>query len=368
MKIKTITCHDVYNAGASLQSYALMKYLQNKGHEVEIINYKPSYLSHHYDLFYVPNPQYNHGILKVIYIILKLPQRLIALRSKKKKNFDDFTQQYLSLTNKYTSCKEMIDQFHDTDIFIAGSDQIWNPLFQNGYDPSFYLQFAPKQSIKASYAASFAIEASQHPYTNEIKEWLSYLDKISVREKTGLEILNHYYISGTVVLDPVFLLDFNQWNEIALKKTQERMIFVNDFDNSSLIKEIALKLADKYDAIIVSLQHLGYENKLLENQGPLGFLTAIRDTICVISNSFHATAFSLIYHTEFYVVNRQESINTRMKDLLSMVGLSNRLISSIDHLPDNDYMNWDEIDQRINAKRDESIEYIHQIEELAKKR
>ena len=108
---------------------------------------------------------------------------------------------------------------------------------------------------------------------------------------------------------------------------------------NNLIKDIALKLADKYDAIIVSLQHLGYEDEILDNQGPMGFLTAIRDSVCVISNSFHATAFSLIYHTEFYVVNRCENINTRMKDLLSLVGLSNRLISSVDHLSDNGYIN-----------------------------
>ena len=368
MKIKTITCHDVYNAGASLQAYALMKYLQNRGHDVKIINYKPPYLSHHYDLFYVPNPKYNHGILKIIYIVLKLPQRLISLKSKKKKDFDDFTHRYLSLTSEYTSCDEMINQFNDTDIFITGSDQIWNPIFKNGYDPSFYLQFAPSSSIKASYAASFAIEVKQHPFTNEIKNWLSYLDKISVREKSGLEILSNYNISGALVLDPVFLLDSNQWNKIALKKNKKRTIFVNDFDENNLIKDIALKLADRYNAIIVSLQHLGYEDEILDNQGPIGFLTAIRDSVCVISNSFHATAFSLIYHTEFYVVNRCENINTRMKDLLSLVGLSNRLISSVDHLSDNGYINWNEVDQRINKKRNESIEYIYQIEELSKKR
>lgn len=368
MKIRTITCHDVYNAGASLQAYALMTFLKNRGHDVEIIDYKPSYLSHHYDLFYVPNPKYNHGLLKVIYIILKLPQRLLSLKSKKKRDFDYFTNNYLKLTKRYHRCEEMMNSFNDVDIFFAGSDQIWNPLFQNGHDKSFYLQFASQQSVKATYAASFAVEENIYPYSNEIKEWLLYLDKISVREKSGLEILKNYHISGNVVLDPVFLLDFHQWNEIFLKKTQEKMIFVYDFDNNDLIKNIALKLADKYNAIIVSSQHLGYEDKILDNQGPIGFLTAIRDSICVISNSFHATAFSLIFHTEFYVVKRNENINTRMKDLLSMVDLSDRFISSMDSLPDNNYIDWNIVDQLINIKRTESIQYIQSIEDLAESR
>ena len=85
MKICIITCHDVYNSGASLQAYALMKYLQNNGHEVEIIDYKPDYLSNHYKLSAVSNPKYEKNlILKIIYLALKLPQRILALRIKKK--------------------------------------------------------------------------------------------------------------------------------------------------------------------------------------------------------------------------------------------------------------------------------------------
>ena len=72
MKIKTITCHDVYNSGASLQAYALMKYLEEKGNEVEIIDYKPDYLSNHYKLWAITNPKYEKNIiLKIIYLILK---------------------------------------------------------------------------------------------------------------------------------------------------------------------------------------------------------------------------------------------------------------------------------------------------------
>ena len=77
MEIKTITCHDVYNAGASLQAYALYTYLKKLGHEVEIIDYKPDYLSNHYSFTSI-NPDYNKAILKQLYILAKFPTRLKA--------------------------------------------------------------------------------------------------------------------------------------------------------------------------------------------------------------------------------------------------------------------------------------------------
>ena len=84
MKIKIITCHDVYNSGASLQAYALMKYLENNGHKVEIIDYKPDYLSNHYKLWVISNPKYEKNIiLKILYLILKFPERILALKNKK---------------------------------------------------------------------------------------------------------------------------------------------------------------------------------------------------------------------------------------------------------------------------------------------
>ena len=96
MKISTITCHDVYNHGASLQAYALMTYLNNQGHNVEIIDYKPYYMGNLYKLSNIDNPAWEKNFIsKSIYLTLKLPGRLISL--KRKKNFDDFTKKYLKI-------------------------------------------------------------------------------------------------------------------------------------------------------------------------------------------------------------------------------------------------------------------------------
>ena len=126
MKISTITCHDVYNHGASLQAYALMTYLNNQGHNVEIIDYKPYYMGNLYKLSNIDNPAWEKNFIsKSIYLTLKLPGRLISL--KRKKNFDDFTKKYLNVGNyTYESNEDLKSNLPDSDIFICGSDQIWN--------------------------------------------------------------------------------------------------------------------------------------------------------------------------------------------------------------------------------------------------
>lgn len=365
MKIKTITCHDVYNPGASLQAYALMKFLQNKGHDVQIIDYKPDYLSHHYDIWYVSNPRYNNSILKYPYLLAKLPKRLMSLRSQKKKDYDLFTKKYLNLTNRYSSFEELKANVPSADVYLAGSDQIWNTMFQNGYDPSFYLYFV-KNAIKASYAASFAVEEKDYQYDSNIKEWLNELDKVAVRETSALDILNGYGIKGKQVLDPVFLLKKDEWNELCFPINKEKYIFVTDFDRSETMKEIAKKLSIKYSAKIVSLVPVGYEDELLsENQGPLGFLSAIKNACCVLSNSFHATAFSIIFHTDFFVVNRIEKINTRMRDLLTMFELSERLLDEESSIEKND-IDWNHVDEILTSNRESSIMYLDEVINLAK--
>ncbi|MEH7549898.1 polysaccharide pyruvyl transferase family protein, partial [Neobacillus vireti] len=223
MKICTITCHDVYNHGASLQAYALMKYLSNSGHDVEIINYKPDYLSNHYRLMSINNPKWEKNYLtKSIYLLLKIPFRLPGL--KRKKAFDKFTLQYLKLSKlKYNSYEELKNDPPIADAYICGSDQIWNTLHKNGKDPAFYLDFVPDEKIKGSYAASFATESILEEHKPMIKQRVSRLDRISVREKSGVKILKELDINQVVnVVDPVFLLEKNEWDKLYIKEFKEK--------------------------------------------------------------------------------------------------------------------------------------------------
>lgn len=329
MKIKTITCHNVYNTGASLQAYALIQYLKSLGHEVEIIDYIPDYLTH-YKLTGVANSAYNKPILKELYQLLKLPGRIKARYGKRKKEFDNFTKKYLSLTPiHYSSYEELCANPPEADVVFAGSDQIWNTLFQNGKDPAFYLQFMPASCVRASYAASFATLEIADEWKGQVKNWLTEMDHISVRETTGLDILMDIGIdTGVQVMDPVFLLSKQEWEQMAEgEKISEKYIFLYDFDVREDIATYAKKIAVKNGWKVYSFLKNPYADKCFQEEGPEMFLTLIKQSQMVISNSFHATAFSIIFEKEFVVFNRTENINTRMKDLLENLGLSKQLIN-----------------------------------------
>lgn len=324
MKIKTITCHDVYNAGASLQAYALQTYLKNLGHDVEIIDYKPPYLSNHYSFSSI-NPAYDKPIIKQLYLLAKFPGRLHAYFSKRKSNFDAFKRDYLCITEKqYHSCEELIKDPPLADVYFAGSDQIWNPMFNNGKDPAFYLDFAPKDATKASYAASFAVDKIPQECENLIKSYLTNFDYISVRESGGIKILNSLGFNNCFnVCDPVFLLEKEYWEKLTFKISEEDYLLIYDFDSSEKVKSIAQKVAKEKGLKIYSIFNLSYADKCFFNEGPLGFLSLVKNSKFVVSNSFHATAFSIIFNIPFCVVNRNENINERMKDLLNIFNLKN---------------------------------------------
>jgi hypothetical protein len=331
MHILTITCHDVYNHGASLQGYALQTYLESCGYEVEIIDYKPDYLSGHYSLSAVSNPRYDKPIVRQMYLLAKLPERLAAL--KRKRAFDGFTAKYLKLSDeRYVSNEQLKQNLPEADAYIAGSDQIWNTLFRNGKDPAFYLDFAPDNKIKMAYAASFATDKIADGYEQFVHDEISRLDYISVRESSAVDLLKSMGIDrGVQVCDPVFLLPREYWQGMLkdLKMPSHPYVLVYDCEKSRQLADIAKEIAKRKNCRIysVSAHGLGYPDKEYINCGPLDFVSLIANAEYVISNSFHATAFSLIFKRPFCVVNRSEKINTRMQDLLSELGLPERLVS-----------------------------------------
>lgn len=360
MKIKTITCHDVYNVGASLQAYALQKYLSSLGHDTEIIDYKPEYLSRHYSLTAINNPKYRKPVLRELYILAKLPKRIKAQKSEKKKAFDDFRHKYLKLTKRrYRSNKELQMKCPEADIYLAGSDQIWNPLFPNGRDPAFFLDFVPNGKIKASYAASFAVAEIEDEERIRIGDYLRKFNIISVRENSAFGLLEEMHLKGTHVCDPVFLISEENWRSIAVPFLEQRpYIFIYDFDGNKEIHQMLKNFADKNDLAIVSAFPFK-GGRHLPGLGPLEFLGVIAKAKMVISNSFHATAFSIIFHVPFAVFNRKEAINVRMTDLTRCFGCEKSQINEKEEIvfPELD---WNEIDKKRDDLIMQSKQYLDQ--------
>jgi len=330
--VKTITCHDVCNHGASLQAYALIRFLQGSGYNVQIIDYKPDYLRHEASFWNVPNPAWNRSFMRrMIYRIVKFNRNRIF--SSRRKTFDVFNRRYFSLTKTtYFSLEELRKNPPEADIYVCGSDQIWNPLFPNGRDGAFYLDFAPIDKKRFSYAASFATESLPNEWQSFIAEQVKNLDAVSVREKSGVKILADLGIKAETVLDPVFLLSPEEWGTIADKsrfpfqKGLPYLLFYG-FEGDDAAAEFAKSLAKKQNISLYSVNENRLADRSFYQYGPETFLALIKNAEMVVTSSFHATAFSVLFQKLFWVMRRAEKINTRMADFLTGLELQYRLIT-----------------------------------------
>lgn len=344
MKIKTITCHHVYNYGASLQAYALQHYLESLGHDVEIIDFNPWFHRARYNPFWIHPNAYGISakIIKMLPVMKYIVTPLQAYRKGmfktwgRKKAFDKFEKQYYNLTNyKYLSSDDLKRNPPIANIYVAGSDQIWNTYYENGKEPAYYLDFGDKKTKRISYAASLATSSIKDGYESFVKDELNKFNAISVREITGAQVLNQLGFENiSVVLDPVFLLDGKDWEKLSMKGKNYGLVpntyvlvydFLGNDDNMiAFIKNYA-KIRNLRIVSINDFSSRKYAHININNAGPLEFLSLIKNSACVVASSFHATAFSILLRKEFYTFQLKGDNNaSRMKDLLFSIGLSER--------------------------------------------
>lgn len=314
MKICTITCQNAYNYGARLQTYALAHYLQQEGHEVEVIDYRPDYMRGDVQVWFWPGASAKQwGKL-----LLQFPMRLRAKR--RQPYFDTFSEKYIPLTKRvYWSIDELRADAPKADVYIAGSDQIWNTEFRNGTDPGYYLDFGDSSVKRISYAASFATEDVLPAAREFVRINLARFDAISVREHSALAILESLGYKGKEVLDPVFLLSKEEWIKMADDIGKgEKYVLVYDFMDSPMVRQEAERIAKEKNLKIYSIGHnrLNYCDKSFVYVSPEAFLGLILHATHIVSNSFHGTAFAMIFGIPYSVINREDGLNVRMQDLI----------------------------------------------------
>lgn len=373
MKIKTLTTYDVYNYGASLQAFALLKYLKEEGHDAQLIRYQPRYLSHKYDYTWVnPESRMSKYILtRFIYRIAKFIQRLTTL--KRKKMFDQFNHQVLDETDTiYSTYDELKSNPPEADLYICGSDQIWNVMYDAGRDPAFYLYFVPEGLKKGAYAASFSYLNIDEENKKKIHDYLISFAAVSVRERHGLDILNDIGIKGEWVLDPVFLIDQAKWKDFASKgkypiSSDEDYLLLYDFEGNDLLKRCALNYAKANHLkiyAIVDTYSIRYADKNFTDAGPYEFVQLISRSKAFMSNSFHGTAFSIIFHKPVFVFNRhRHPVNSRMESLMNLFAIEDCIIESEEQIPAMLYkdFDWNTIDEQMNVKKKESETFLHNL-------
>lgn len=370
MIIRTLTSHNVYNYGASLQAYSLMHYLQSLGHDCQIIDYMPAYRRGRYNFWYINPASKWYWFIKIwpirlVVCLFLAPKRFKTY--KRKKAFDAFTKDKLCLTLRYNNLNELEKENWRVDAFIVGSDQVWNTDHETGRDPANYLTFVPKGSIKMSYAASFGMDKILPNYANLVKENLKVFDAVSVRENSGVTLLKDLGISATHVVDPVFLNSSAFWSSLVNTSIipKNKYILVYDFANNSIIEKFTQYVSTQTGLTIISVNDFiehRYTDVNVNNAGPIEFLSLIKGAEFFISNSFHGTAFSIIFHTPFFVVKRSiGNVNTRMEDLLSSLGLQDRWIENESFFHRwRERINFEEVDRLLSDRVSNSKRFLEQ--------
>ena len=358
MKIGIVTYHRTNNYGACLQAVATRFVLEQMGHEVYYVDYWPKYHESKYSLFSFYKLRTGSWKSKLKYIrkSLKYPSQ----RKKRIQNFESFLKEYI-----YPYCRSVDEDF---DVVLYGSDQIWRKQREiKAYNPFYFGKNALKAKRHVAYAASMGLLPSKKEDAEVIKELVSHLDAISVREKDlklFLEDMGIHNIHHS--LDPTLLLDKNIWDkEIPTQEyTGDKYILVyimgtNGFD----LHQIKL-FAQRKNLKVIFLKGYATTKETETNivsAGPIEFLRLIKNAEYVFTSSFHGLAFSIIYEKQVFASFVKNE--GRARSLLSVLGIEERLLPTMSTIP----LGISNIDYSIVLKkliiaREKSIDYLLKIQ------
>ncbi|MBE0471040.1 MAG: polysaccharide pyruvyl transferase family protein [Methyloprofundus sp.] len=363
MKIALITIQNANNYGAVLQTFAMQEILKKYG-EVDVLNYENRHISRSFDLIRL-KPNF-HGLLGAGKDLCRLFPRYRAINKFKK-----FISQKINLTENLNYGDLVAGKANGYDIYVAGSDQIWNPVCvsdKGQIDLGYFLNFVPKEAKKISYASSMG----GHLYTAEesqiVKRLLADFDHLAVREKnTQTNLMKLLGRPVEHVLDPTLLLNKQAWLkslDIEEKKDkQEKYILLYTVPKMPLIKQAVDFYSKKLGIKVISLEQglsAGAKvNRQVRDAGPKEFIELFASAEFIITDSFHGTCFALNLEKPFVAVSPDKHAN-RIESLLGLVGLEQRIVrfeSDLNHLETN--VNLSDAIHRLESIRANSIAYIN---------
>lgn len=360
MKIGIITFHRAINYGAALQTYALQKFLISRKYDVEVIDYRCEYMENFYKTMAFKGKTIKQDVRGLLNFYNSY---------KKKKQFRKFLSNNVRLSKKVYTKENIKEANKIYDKFITGSDQVFN-FACSKFDTSYFLDFVEKPNKKLSYAASFGMKNVPKEYQVKYQELLSSFDDLSIREKDGQKIVKDLVkIDTELSVDPVFLLNVEDWYKIAKKPKFEKYILIYKLNTSNLIFDFARKLAQKTGCKIIALNFDTVDK--LKTRDVKGISTAsIEDFLgyfkyadYVVTNSFHGTAFSILFHKKFYVEALQKNFkpNDRVESLLEITGLNVSKIKTLDDCILDIKRDFEYSDYQIKKEQARAAEYLETV-------
>ena len=352
MKIGIVTQPLYNNYGGLLQNFALQQVLKRLGHEPKTIDFVGR----------VSFTRYLLSTCKLLLVsILKCrrPQirPYVAIPTFRNPIMGDFVNNHIDTTrivHSYT--KEIINEEH-FDAVITGSDQVWRPIY-NRYIEDMYLKFVPNSIKKIAYAASFGVDTWEYnaEQTETCAKYAKRLDAISVREATGVELCRtHLGVNAEHVLDPTILAGAEAYKPLLKENTEqqdylfayilditpEKQAYVENMAKSKGLN-LVIRGADKNATLSVE-----------------DWLSMIANSSMVVTDSFHGTVFSILFHREFYSIVNIARGGTRFASLLKPLGLDYRKgdVSQLQSL-ESSSIDWKQVDHILDKQRKDSMNFL----------
>lgn len=387
MKIAIVTFVKAKNYGAELQAYALHKAIEKLGHDVEVLDLEKEQnvmvSSYRTILTSFKNRIAYFGIFKGLMEFIKLIINQIADkyqdRKKEQQNFVKCKKfnEFFNTRIKHSSNLIRLNNIEKTelhyDLYIAGSDQIWNYMQTRRLD-IFFLQFALKYNCKRiSYAASFSVPELPKDMISLYRDYLNSLDAISVREISALKIIEdcNNDLKPYLVLDPTFLLSKKEWiNNLFIPNYMskyKKIVLIYTLSGSKYIYRLANEIASILNAVVINIKgdstRIKDEYNIIhvEDAGPEEFITLFGKASYVITDSFHGTAFSINFNIPFTtLLNPVSNLNSRVLSILELTRLNDRIIydDGTDKIPEELSIDFEEANMFIADMKKSSYEFL----------
>lgn len=357
MKIGVITFHRAINYGAVLQTYALQKRINEKGYKCEVIDYQCDAFKDGYKAFKI----YSKSLKGIVSSIIQYPYK-----TNKNRKFKDFINKKISISKEFYVSSNICRTNDIYSKFIVGSDQVWNCNLTN-FDKTYFLDFVKKDEMKNSYAASFGFSEIPEDKISDYKSALSGYNYLSVREHSGQYMVNELINrKATIVLDPVFLLSSDQWGKIAVQPNLNEKYILIYYLNDIKVFEQAKKLSEITGYKVVCIQNSmkrPIKAKYINNAGPEEFLGWFKNATYVITDSFHGTAFSIIFKKQFWALlnTSKDNKNSRIISVLEQMNLEDRILTVNKQIDINIRIDYNYIEKNVNKAIKNSEEFIDSI-------
>lgn len=361
--VKVITRHAVANYGSLLQTYATQVILEKLGYRPAIINYIPREEQGWYMAlvrFRIRGVDNENRLKQLAFFCSQIINYSVSYFM-----FKRFRKGLIHETALYSSLDELRANPPSADVYMTGSDQVWGRISGRPYDAAFFLEFAPPGKKCIAYSASFGSETTAIE-PDELKRMITKYSALNVRELSGLRILrDHGFTQCQHVLDPTLLLDRTDWARMASgQRRPQRYLLVYQLHQSKDFENYAEAFSKKTGLPIFrlscSMNSVLQKGKLVYMTSPQQFLQYFMDAQYIITDSFHATVFSVIFNKRFVSVMPGTS-STRIKSILQVLGLEDRVLERFDDFRlINLDIDFDAVNKRLDALRKDSLNALKQ--------